>query len=165
MGSTEYSNAELRKILSRTKSIAAVGVSTNRIRPSYIVTRYLHSRGFRILPVNPVYQGAELFGTEIFPSLSEISGDQDPVHMVEIFRRSEEAGAVVDQAIEALSGRGLQTIWMQIGVIDKKAAKRAEKAGLTVVMNRCPKIEYQRLWGELGWGGFNTGIITSKLCP
>ncbi|MEM8843256.1 MAG: CoA-binding protein, partial [Pseudomonadota bacterium] len=114
-------------------------------------------------PVNPVYEGAALFGTPIYPSLAAIPGDQDPIHMVEIFRRSEEAGAVVDQAIEALGDRGLKTIWMQIGVIDKKAAKRARKAGLTVIMDRCPKIEYQRLWGELGWGGFNTGIISSKL--
>ncbi|MEM9370522.1 MAG: CoA-binding protein [Pseudomonadota bacterium] len=158
-----YTDKHLRQLLSRTRSIAAVGVSTNPVRPSYIVARYLHTRDFDVLPVNPVYEGQELFGKEIVPALSAIQADADPVQMVEIFRRSEEAGRVVDEAIEALTHRGLETIWMQIGVEDKKAAKRAERKGLTVVMNRCPKIEYQRLWGELGWGGFNTGIITSKL--
>ncbi|MBY8975410.1 CoA-binding protein [Rhodobacteraceae bacterium NNCM2] len=163
MGLPDYSDAHLRDILSRTKSIAMVGVSMNTIRPSYIVARYLNSRKFRLVPVNPVYEGKELFGTGISPSLSAIGAEHDPIHMVDIFRRSEEAGAIVDEALDTLLDRGLQTIWMQIGVFDKKAAKRAEKAGVTVIMNRCPKIEYQRLWGELGWGGFNTGIITSKL--
>jgi uncharacterized protein len=83
--------------------------------------------------------------------------------MVDVFRRSEEAGRVVDQALEALLGRGLETIWMQIGVIDEAAARRAEAAGVTVIMNRCPKIEYQRLNGELRMGGFNTGMISSRL--
>ncbi|MEM7237089.1 MAG: CoA-binding protein [Pseudomonadota bacterium] len=157
-----YADAHLRQILLRTKTIAAVGVSMNTIRPSFIVARYLHTRQFRVIPVNPVYAGRSLFGEIVFPSLGAIGRAEDPVQMVEIFRRSEDAGRVVDEAIEHLLDRGLETIWMQIGVEDRKAAKRAERKGLTVVMNRCPKIEYQRLWGELGWGGFNTGVITSK---
>ncbi|MEO0959271.1 MAG: CoA-binding protein, partial [Pseudomonadota bacterium] len=85
------------------------------------------------------------------------------IQMVDIFRRSEEAGAVVDEAMRVLGDRGLETLWLQIGVIDEAAAERAGAAGYTVVMDRCPKIEYQRLKGELSWGGFNSGIISSKL--
>ena len=159
----DYSDADLRDILSRTRTIAAVGVSLNQVRPSFIVARYLKSRGFRVLPVNPRYAGDDAFGTQVYASMADLPAAEDPIQMVDIFRRSDEAGRVVDEAIETLLDRGLETIWMQIGVIDKKAAKRAEKKGLTVIMNHCPKIEYQRLWGELGWGGFNTGIISSKL--
>lgn len=165
MGSAAYSDRFLRDILQNTSTIAAVGVSLNTVRPSYYVTRYLHSRGFTILPVNPRYDGEEVFGRPVYPSLDAIPGTEDPVQMVEIFRRSDQAGAVVDEALDTLLDRGLETIWMQIGVIDKAAAKRAEKRGLTVVMDRCPKIEYQRLWGELGWGGFATGIVSSKFLP
>lgn len=159
----DYTDKHLTDILSRTKTIAAVGVSLNQVRPSYFVARYLHTRKFNVIPVNPVYAGQQVLGRPVIASLSEIPAENDPVQMVDIFRRSEEAGRVVDEAIETLGDRGLETIWMQIGVIDKKAAKRARKAGLTVIMNRCPKIEYQRLWGELGWGGFNTGVISSKM--
>ncbi|MEM8790483.1 MAG: CoA-binding protein [Pseudomonadota bacterium] len=159
----KYSDKHLREILSRTKTIAAVGVSLNEVRPSFIVARYLRVKGYRIFPVNPRYDGQPAFGDEVIPGLADIPADRGPVQMVDIFRRSEEAGRVVDEALEHLLDRGLETIWMQIGVKDKKAAKRAEKKGVTVVMNRCPKIEYQRLWGELRWGGFNTGVISSKL--
>ena len=162
---TDYSDAELREVLTRTRTIAAVGVSMNEVRPSYIVARYLTLKKFRVLPVNPRYAGETLFGETVVAELGEIPSGHDPVQMVDIFRKSEDAGHVVDAAIEALLDRGLETIWMQIGVIDKAAAKRAEAKGLTVIMNRCPKIEYQRLWGELGWGGFNTGVISSKLRP
>lgn len=159
----KYSDKHLREILSRTKTIAAVGVSLNEVRPSFIVARYLRVKGYRIFPVNPRYDGQPAFGDEVIPGLADIPADRGPVQMVDIFRRSEEAGRVVDEALEHLLDRGLETIWMQIGVKDKKAAKRAEKKGVAVVMNRCPKIEYQRLWGELRWGGFNTGVISSKL--
>ncbi|MDH3667778.1 MAG: CoA-binding protein [Paracoccaceae bacterium] len=159
----DYSDAELRAILTRTRTIAAVGVSLNDVRPSFFVARYLKTKGFRVIPVNPAYAGQEAFGETIHASLSGIPQEVGPIDMVDIFRRSELAGAVVDEAIEALGPRGLKTVWMQIGVADPVAAKRAEKAGLTVIMNRCPKIEYQRLWGELRWGGINTGIISSKL--
>ncbi|MEM7508025.1 MAG: CoA-binding protein [Pseudomonadota bacterium] len=159
----DYSDAHLREVLSRTRRVAAIGMSLNQIRPSFIVARYLKVKGFHVLPVNPVYAGQEVFGETVFERLSTIPKDRAPVQMVDIFRRSEEAGRVVDEALEVLLERGLETIWMQIGVIDKKAAKRAKKKGVTVIMNRCPKIEYQRLWGELGWGGFNTGVISSKL--
>ncbi|MEX0970198.1 MAG: CoA-binding protein [Paracoccaceae bacterium] len=160
MSYTPPNNATLRAIFAETKTIACVGVSTNPVRPSYFVARYLVLRGFKVIPVNPAYAGQTLFGAEIMPSLANIPKDQ-PVDMVDIFRRSSDAGAVVDEAMATLPH--LRTIWMQIGVIDEAAGARAIAAGLRVVMDRCPKIEYQRLFGELRMGGFNTGLISSKL--
>lgn len=163
MQAPDYSLDQLRAILRSVRTIAAVGVSLNEVRPSYYVTRYLTLKGYKVIPVNPHYAGRKAFGQLVHPSLAAIPRGHDPIDMVEIFRRSEEAGQVVDEAIEHLMDRGLRVIWMQIGVIDHAAAARAEAKGLTVIMNRCPKIEYQRLWGELRWGGINTGIISSKL--
>lgn len=158
-----YAHEQIRAILTRVRTIAAVGVSLNQVRPSYYVTRYLALKGYTIIPVNPRYAGEEAFGQRVHESLAAIPRAHDPIDMVEIFRRSEEAGAVVDEAIEQLIDRGLKFVWMQIGIINHEAARRAEAKGLTVIMNHCPKIEYQRLWGELRWGGINTGIISSKL--
>tara|TARA_R110002124_G_scaffold17480_6_gene72940 strand:- start:393 stop:875 length:483 start_codon:yes stop_codon:yes gene_type:complete len=160
MSYTQPDDAALRAIFAETKTIACVGVSTNPVRPSYFVARYLGLRGFKVIPVNPAYAGQTLFGARIVPSLADIPKDET-VDMVDIFRRSSEAGAVVDEAIATLPH--LRTIWMQIGVIDEAAAERALAAGLRVVMDRCPKIEYQRLQGELRMGGFNTGLISAKL--
>ncbi len=157
-----YSDTYLRDILQRTKTIAAVGVSTNPIRPSHYVGRYLSLRGYRVIPVNPAYPDQSLFNETVQPSLSAIPADQ-PVHMVDIFRRSDQVLPVVQEALDALLDHGLQTIWMQIGIINEEAAELARAAGVDVIMNRCPKIEHQRLYGELRKGGFNTGIISSKL--
>ncbi|MCK0149102.1 CoA-binding protein [Marivita sp. S6314] len=153
-----YSDTFLRDILKRTKTVAVVGVSTNPVRPSYYVARYLALKGYTVIPVNPGHAGKRLFGAEIVASLSDISA---PVDMVDIFRRSDAVPPIVDAALEAFPD--LQTIWMQIGVEHAEAAAKAEARGVDVVMNRCPKIEYQRLFGELRMGGFNTGVISSKL--
>ena len=158
-----YTDKHLRKVLERTRTIATVGVSLNEVRPSFYVARYLKLKGYTVIPVNPRYAGETAFGETVIESLRAIPASFGDIHMVDIFRRSEDAGSVVDEALEVLLPRGLQTIWMQIGVIDPEAAARAEARGVTVIMNRCPKIEYQRLWGELRWGGFNTGVISSKL--
>ncbi|WP_170436722.1 CoA-binding protein [Ruegeria arenilitoris] len=155
---TEYSDDFLRSVLKRTKVVAVVGVSMNPVRPSYYVARYLSLKGYRVIPVNPGHAGAELFGETVRASLSEIS---EPVDMVDIFRRSEAVPPIVDEALAAFSD--LRTIWMQIGVENAEAAAVAQARGVDVVMNRCPKIEYQRLFGELRMGGFATGIISSKL--
>jgi predicted CoA-binding protein len=151
-------DAFLKKILTRTKTVAVVGVSMNPVRPSYYVARYLGLKGFKVIPVNPGHAGKTLFGETVVASLSEIDM---PVDMVDIFRRSEAVPPIVDEALEAFPD--LQTIWMQIGVEHAEAAAKAEARGVDVVMNRCPKIEYQRLFGELRMGGFNTGVISSKL--
>lgn len=153
-----YSDDMLKRILTNDKVIACVGVSMNPVRPSYFVARYLSMRGFTVIPVNPGHAGKMLFGQEIMPDLASI---KRPVDMVDIFRRSEFVEPIVQAALDAFPG--LKTVWMQIGVENAEAAALAEARGVTVVMNRCPKIEYQRLFGELRMGGFNTGVISSKL--
>lgn len=153
-----YSDAFLKDILTRTKVIAVVGVSMNPIRPSYYVARYLSLKKFTVIPVNPGHAGERLFGQEVRASLRDCP---DTVEMVDIFRRSEHVPPIVDEALEVFPA--LRTVWMQIGVEHPEAASKAEARGMDVVMNRCPKIEYQRLFGELRMGGFNTGIISSKL--
>ena len=154
----QYSDQLLKDVLKRTKTVAVVGVSMNPVRPSYYVARYLSLKGYTVIPINPGHAGEKLFGQTVRASLSEIDV---PVDMVDIFRRSEAVPPIVDEAMAHLEG--LKTIWMQIGVEHAEAAAKAEAAGLTVIQNRCPKIEYQRLFGELRMGGFATGVISSKL--
>tara|TARA_R110002033_G_scaffold16881_8_gene46559 strand:+ start:1405 stop:1872 length:468 start_codon:yes stop_codon:yes gene_type:complete len=154
----QYSDQLLKEVLKRTKVIAVVGVSTNPVRPSYYVARYLSLRGYRVIGVNPGAAGQMLFGQKIVAGLAEIEA---PVDMVDIFRKPDAVPAIVDEALEVCPD--LRTIWMQIGVEHGPAAAKAEARGITVIQNRCPKIEYQRLFGELRMGGFATGIISSKL--
>lgn len=153
-----YSDETLKRILTSVKTVAVVGVSPNPVRPSSYVARYLGLKGYRVIPVNPGHAGETLFGQTVRGRLSEIS---EPVDMVDIFRRSEHVGPIVDEALEAFPG--LKVIWMQIGVENAEAAAKAEARGVEVIQNRCPKIEYQRLFGELRMGGFATGVISSRL--
>ncbi|MFT4707708.1 MAG: putative CoA-binding protein [Ascidiaceihabitans sp.] len=155
---TEYSDDFLKSILSQVKTVAVVGVSSNPVRPSYFVARYLTLKGYTVIPVNPGLEGQVLFGQDVKASLSDIEG---PVDMVDIFRRSDAVPTIVDEALNTFPD--LKAIWMQIGVEHAEAAQKAEARGVAVVQNKCPKIEYQRLFGELRFGGFNTGIISSKL--
>ncbi len=148
----------LRRILKSTRTVAVVGVSLNPVRPSYFVARYLSLRGYRVIPVNPGHAGETLFGETVRASLADCPEDTD---MVDIFRRSEHVPPIVANAIERLPN--LRTIWLQIGVESEEALAMAQARGLDFVQNRCPKIEYQRLFGELRMGGFNTGVISSKL--
>lgn len=150
----------LRDILKTTRVVAVVGVSPNPVRPSFYVARYLGLKGYRVIPVNPGHAGQEILGQRVYGSLAEIPKDAR-VDMVDIFRRSEAVPGIVEEALAELPD--LRTVWMQIGVEHAEAAAKAEAAGLRVVQNRCPKIEYQRLFGELRMGGFSTGIISSKL--
>ena len=153
-----YPDSLLRRILTETRVIACVGVSMNEVRPSYYVARYLSLKGFRVIPVNPGHAGKVLFGETIMPNLASIDA---PVDMVDIFRRSEHVPPIVEEALAAFPD--LRTVWMQIGVENPEAAAMAEAGGVTVIQNRCPKMEYQRLFGELRMGGINTGVISSKL--
>ncbi|MEX2618339.1 MAG: CoA-binding protein [Alphaproteobacteria bacterium] len=150
-----YSDDYIRDILRDTQTIAMVGASTNWKRPSYFVMKYMQSKGFRVIPVNPGSAGEDLLGETVVASLSDISV---PVDMVDIFRNSEAAGTVTDDAITI----GAKIVWMQFSVRNEAAAQRAEDAGLRVIMDRCPKVEYSRLHGELAWNGFNSRIISSK---
>ncbi len=153
-----YPDALLRQILTETKVIAVVGISMNPVRPSYYVARYLGLKGFCVIPVNPGHAGEVLFGETVRADLTAIP---EPVDMVDIFRRSDAVPGIVDEALAHLPH--LRTIWMQLGVQHAGATATAEAHGLRVIENLCPKIEYQRLFGELRMGGFNTGIISSKL--
>lgn len=153
-----YSDELLKKILGRCKTVAVVGVSSNPVRPSYFVARYLGLKGFRVIPVNPGLAGQTLFGETVYGDLASIPFDVD---MVDIFRKSEAVPEIVDEALARWPK--LKCIWMQIGVEHAQAAANAEERGVDVIQNRCPKIEYQRLFGELRMGGFNTGILSSKL--
>jgi predicted CoA-binding protein len=153
-------DADLRRIFARTRVIAVVGLSSNPVRPSYFVARYLGLRGYRVIPVNPGLAGQTILGETVFGTLADIPADI-PVDMVDLFRRSEHVLPIVEEAIAHLPA--LRTVWMQIGIENAEAAALARAHGLDVVQNRCPKIEYQRLHGELRMGGFATGIVSSKL--
>jgi O-acetylhomoserine (thiol)-lyase len=150
-----YSDAQLRAILQRVKTIAMVGASSNWNRPSYFVMKYLQGKGYRVIPVNPGIAGQSLLGEKVYTSLRDIP---EPVDMVDVFRAAREAPAIVEDAIAI----GAKVVWMQLGIRNDKAAGAAEKAGIEVVMNRCPKIEFGRLGGELSWSGVNSGIIRNR---
>jgi predicted CoA-binding protein len=152
-----YPDAHIRAILSSVKTIAMVGASANSARPSYLVLKYLSERGYSMLPINPGLAGGAIHGLTVYASLREAPG---PIDMVEIFRNSFAVGAVVDEALnlDPLP----RVIWMQLGVRNDAAAARAEAKGVQVVMNRCPKIEYGRLSGEIKWSGVNSRIISSR---
>ncbi|MFN4090892.1 MAG: CoA-binding protein [Alphaproteobacteria bacterium] len=150
-----YGDDYLRGILKSVRTIAMVGASPHWNRPSYFVMEYLQAKGFRVIPVNPTAAGAEILGETVHAGLRDVPG---PVDMVDIFRNSEAAGPIADEA----TAIGARIVWMQIGVRNDAAAARAEAAGLKAVMNRCPKIEYSRLCGELAWSGVNTGIISAR---
>ena len=154
-----YPDSHIRNILRNVRSIAFVGASTHWKRPSYFAMKYLQKKGFKIVPVNPGRGGATILGEPVYTSLADIPEGTD---MVDIFRTSEEAGAITDEVIKVAKKKGVKVLWMQLGVRDDEAAKRAEAAGLTVVMNRCPKIEYARLSGELSYCGINSRIVSAK---
>lgn len=154
-----YSNAALLGILQRVKTIAMAGASPKWNRPSFFAMKYLQDKGYRVIPINPGAAGQKILGETCYATLSDIPEKFD---MVDIFRNSEAAGAVTDEAIAVAQDKGISVIWMQLGVRNDDAAARAEAAGLTVIMDRCPKIEYGRLNNELSWGGFNSRVITSK---
>ena len=157
MNHDSYPDAYIKNILTTTKTLALVGAGANPARPSYIVLKYLTERGYRVIPVNPGLAGQSICGQEVVASLKDI---REPLDMVEIFRNSEAAGPIVDEAL-TLEPKP-KVIWMQLSVRNDAAAARAEAQGVSVVMNRCPKIEYGRLSGEIGWQGINSRIISSK---
>lgn len=154
-----YPDALIRRILDETRTIAMVGASANWVRPSNFAMKYLQRKGYRVIPVNPGSAGTEINGETCYSSLSDVP---DRFEMVDVFRRSEDAGAIVDEAIVLKDAKGIRTIWMQLGVVDEAAAARAGAAGLTAIMDRCPKIEFGRLHHELSWSGINSGMISSK---
>lgn len=157
MNHDSYPDSFIREVLNGVKSVAVVGASDNDVRPSFFVIRYLMDKGYRVFPVNPARAGKVIRGQLVYASLGDVP---EPLDMVDIFRNSEAVPGVVAEAL-ALQPRP-KVIWMQLGARNDTAAAKAEAAGLTVVMNRCPKIEYGRLSGEIGWAGVNSRVISSK---
>lgn len=160
MNHDNYSDSYIRGILNTVRSIAMVGISPKDNRPSYFAFKYLLERGYRMIPVNPSHAGKEILGQKVYARLSEIP---EPVDMVDIFRAAQFAPAVVDEALTMKPTPSV--IWMQLTVRSDEAAARAEAAGLKVVMDRCPKIEYGRLSSEIGWIGVNSRTLSSRRAP
>ncbi len=151
----DYPQSLIRRILRETKVIAMVGASANWNRPSYFAMKYLQNKGYRVIPVNPREAGGEILGETAYASLTEIPVAVD---LVQCFRAGEAIPGIVEEAKQISP----KVLWMQLGIRNDEAARAAEAAGMTVIMDRCPKIEHGRLDGEIGWLGVNTGIISSK---
>jgi predicted CoA-binding protein len=156
----KYSDAKLRGILSNVRTIAMVGASGDWKRPSSFAMKYLQRRGYRVIPVNPGRAGTEILGETVYAALTDVPGNID---MVDIFRAAEAALGIAEEAAALKEEKQIEVLWMQLGIRNDAAAEVARKAGIEVIMDRCPKIEYARLSGELSWSGINTRIITSKV--
>jgi len=152
-----YDKAYISDILRSVKTIAVVGASAKEVRPSYFVMKYMLDKSYEIIPINPGVAGGEILGQKVYASLQDVP---IAIDMVDVFRNSEAAGAIVDEALTLIPLP--KVIWMQLSVRNEEAAKRAEAASLKVVMDRCPKIEYGKLSGEWAWVGGATGAISSK---
>ena len=145
--------AGLRRILAQSRTLAVVGLSAQWYRPSYFAAKYMQDHGYRIIPVNPRYD--QVLGEHCYPDLRAIP---ERVDLVDCFRRSQDIPPLAEQAVAI----GAKVLWMQLGIVNEEAARRASAAGLDVVMNRCVKIEHARLLGGLNWAGVNTGVISSR---
>ncbi len=154
-----YTDEMIKSVLRATKVIAMVGTSGNDMRPSYFAMMYLLAKGYLIHPVNPGLAGKQILGQRVYAALKDVPA---PVDMVDIFRASEAAPGIVREALEEKERLGLKTIWMQLGIVNEEAAQMARDAGLTVIMDRCPKIEYGRFSGEIGWMGVNRKVIDNR---
>jgi uncharacterized protein len=154
-----YEDEHIKSILRATKTIAMIGASGNDMRPSYFAMMYLLAKGYVIHPINPAMAGKKVLGQTVYASLKDVPA---PVDMVEIFRASDAAPGIVKEAIEEKDRLGLKVIWMQLGVISEEAAELALAAGLTVIMDRCPKIEHGRFSGEISWMGVNRRVIDNR---
>ena len=159
MSNLQYSDDLIKSVLRSVKTFAMVGASGNEMRPSYFAMKYLLAKGYVIHPINPGMAGKEILGQKVYASLKEVPA---PVDMVDIFRGSDAAPAIVDEALAEKDRLGVKVIWMQLGVINAEAAAKARAAGLAVFMDRCPKIEYGRFSGEISWMGVNRRLIDSR---
>lgn len=160
MNHDHYSDRYITDILADARSFAMVGASANTNRPSYFAMKYLLGKGFAVHPVNPRMAGEELLGQTVYGSLADVPG---PVDIIDIFRNAEAAGVIVKDIITLQDQLKPKVVWMQLSVRNDIAAAQAEAAGMKVVMNRCPKIEYGRLSGELNWAGVYSGTVSSRV--
>jgi len=154
-----YPDELIKSVLRSTKTIAMVGASANDMRPSYFAMMYLLAKGYMIHPVNPAMAGKTILGQTVYASLKDLP---PPVDMVEIFRASDAAPEIVRDVLAEKERLGIKVVWMQLGVVSEAAAELARAAGLTVVMDRCPKIEHGRFSGEIGWLGINRKVIDNR---
>ena len=159
MNHDAYDDAYIAAILSKVRTVAMIGASANISRPSYFVQKYLGAKGYAVHPINPGLAGQRILDRDVYTSLAEAPA---PIDMIDIFRNSEAALEITREAIALRDRLAIKVIWMQLTVRNDAAAAEAEAAGLEVVMNRCPKIEYGRLSGEIGWAGVNPGVISSR---
>jgi predicted CoA-binding protein len=157
MNHDSYDNTYIAGILNSVKTIAMVGASANDVRPSYFVLKYLLAKGFSVFPINPGQAGKEILGRMTYARLADIP---EPIDMVDVFRNAPAVPGILDEVMRL--DPMPKVLWMQLGVRHDEAATRAEAAGIKVVMNRCPKIEYGKLSGEIGWTGVNSGVLSSK---
>jgi predicted CoA-binding protein len=155
MDHEKYSDDYITGILDDTRIIAMVGASANQSRPSYFAMKYLQAKRYRVIPVNPGQAGNKILGETVYATLDDVP---EKIDMVDCFRSADAIPALAEDAVRL----GAKVLWMQLGIVSEKALNVAEDGGLKVVMNRCPKIEYGRLSGEIGWLGVNTGVISSK---
>ena len=155
----DYPDDLIKSILRSNRFIAMVGASGNDMRPSYFAMKYLLDKGFRIRPVNPGLAGKKILNQDVYASLKDVPA---PIDIVDIFRGAEFAPKIVAEALQERQRLGVKVIWMQLGVVSEEAKAMAEAAGLTVIMDRCPKIEYGRLSGEIGWMGINRKVIDNR---
>jgi len=155
----QYPDSLIKSILRKVKTIAMVGASGNDIRPSYFAMMYLLGKGYKIIPVNPGMVGKTILGQQVYASLKDVPA---PVDMVDIFRESKFAPEIAREVAAEKDRLGVTVLWMQLGVISEEAEKIGQDAGLTVVMNRCPKIEHGRFSGEIGWMGVNRKVIDNR---
>ncbi len=157
MNHDQYSDAYVRRILQSAKSIAIVGASGNEVRPSFFVAKYLAAKNYKTFPINPGRAGKEIAGSMTYASLADLP---TPVDIVDVFRRTDALPGVVSQIMSMPELP--KVVWLQLGIRDDAIAEALEMAGINVVQNRCPKIEYARLCGEIGWTGFNRRTISAK---
>lgn len=154
-----YTNADLLRILRGVKTIAMVGASAKWQRPSFFAMKYLQEKGYRVIPVNPGAAGSAILGETVYATLADVPG---PFEMVDVFRNSDAALEIARETVALKDTKGISVLWLQLGVINEEAATLARAAGLDVVMDRCPKIEFGRLNAELSWGGFNSRVVTAR---
>lgn len=154
-----YNDDLIWRVLKDTRTIAMAGASPNWVRPSNFAMKYMLGKGYQVHPINPGHAGKDICDQLTYASLADVPA---PIDMLDVFRNSEAAGGLIDEAIALKDEKQIKVVWLQLGVINHEAAARGEAAGLTVIMDRCPKIEYGRLFGELGWSGVNSGVISSK---
>lgn len=154
-----YSDELIKSVLRTTKTIALIGASANTQRASFFVLGYMLDHGYAVHPINPGLAGQQILGRTVYSSLKDVPA---PVDMVDVFRSADAVPGILDEVLAEKDRLGIKTFWLQLGIVHEQAAKKAEEAGLTVIMDRCPKIEYGRFSGEIGWMGVNRRIIDNR---